>query len=210
MCPLETLRAGSISCPQIRPQHLQWSASWPTATSLQREPGAIRPVPHVVSSPAVSRVQERGRTLDSHATAAGAAQTSFMQTQQANPSPQYPLVRAAIVPLNRPGEGPVMAPVYRGQLSNPVITTAQSVHGVSHSSQFPTYIVPVLSAGAQAEIGVGTGTVAGTAAAARPAATYTSFAEQNSVSIPRSRYLSLHQRDKQPRQSSHSHHQCIN
>ncbi|CDI79272.1 hypothetical protein, conserved, partial [Eimeria acervulina] len=151
-----------------------------TATSLQREPGAIRPVPHVVSSPAVSRVQERGRTLDSHATAAGAAQTSFMQTQQANPSPQYPLVRAAIVPLNRPGEGPVMAPVYRGQLSNPVITTAQSVHGVSHSSQFPTYIVPVLSAGAQAEIGVGTGTVAGTAAAARPAATYTSFAEQNS------------------------------
>ncbi|CDJ59197.1 hypothetical protein, conserved, partial [Eimeria maxima] len=147
------------------------------ASSMQTQPGFIHPVPLVLSSTAVACLQERGRTLDSQRASAGAAQvSSSMQAQQSRPSSQYPLVRAAVVPLNRP----IIAPVYRGQLQTPVITTAQSVSGVVPSGQFPAYIVPAPSSGAFAETQAGGAAGAGAAAAAQAAAPYATFAAQNS------------------------------
>ncbi|CDJ29347.1 uncharacterized protein EMH_0003600 [Eimeria mitis] len=164
-----------------------------TATSFPRQPGLIGTVPVVLSSTAVPRVPERGRSPVSQTAAAGAAQmSSFTQAQQTQPSPQYPLVRAAVVPFSKPGEGPFVAPVLRAQAPTPVISTAQSVQGVAPSGQLPAYIIqvpcvktptetaaPAATAAAAAGRAAGTGTVVGTGAATQPTVSYAAFAAQN-------------------------------
>ncbi|CDI75643.1 hypothetical protein, conserved [Eimeria praecox] len=150
-----------------------------TVSSLQSQPGLNSGVPIFVPSTAGPRVPERGRVQDRQGTAASTAQiSSFLQAQQTQPSSQYPLIRAS-VPLNRPGEGPIVASAYRGQLPTPVVATAQSVQGAASSGQYPTYMIPVPSAGSSAETGTGGGAAGRAAASAQPTTSYASFAAQN-------------------------------
>ena len=140
-----------------------------TVASVQRQASHARPALMATRPPGASA------NVGGSTTAQPSQATYFNQTRQGM---NYPLVRPA-ASLFRPDLGPVITPLYGGQVANPMVAAVQATNGVTASGASPPY--PTAGPGLSSSHSTATAR-AGAASSAQLAASYAPYTAQRNVS----------------------------